>query len=205
MNASISSGSSRRYVFTGIAVLLLIILFISGCGAYNGMVTAEEEINKSWGAVQEQYQRRADLIPNLVATVKGYAKQEEKVLTEVVNARAKATQITLSQEILDDPQAFGKFEAAQGELSKALGRLLSVVESYPDLKSNQNFLALQSQIEGTENRIAVARGRYNESVQTFNTKIRRFPSSMFAGLFGFHEKPYFKATPGSETAPKVEF
>lgn len=201
MTASASSSTAGRYIFTGITVLLLLILLISGCGSYNGMVASEEEINKAWGSVEEQYQRRADLIPNLVATVKGFATHEEKVLTEVVEARAKATQVTVS----NDPLSFAQFESAQGELSKALSRLLTVVEAYPDLKSDQNFLALQSQIEGTENRIAVARGRYNEAVQTFNTKIRRFPARIYAGLFGFDEKPYFKSSPGSETAPKVEF
>lgn len=195
---------TKSLIVAGVVILALILLF-SGCGTYNSLVQSDQTVKKEWGEVQNQYQRRADLIPNLVNTVKGYAKHEEQVLTAVVEARARATQVTVGKDVIDDPESLRRFEQAQQELSGALGRLLAITENYPDLKANQNFLALQTQLEGTENRIAVARGRFNGVVQDYNTQVRRFPANIFAGIFGFHERPYFEATPGSETAPHVEF
>lgn len=186
-------------------VLLLVILFMWGKNVYNSLVTLNESVNQSWSQVENQYQRRADLIPNLVNTVKGYANFEKGVLTDVTNARARVGQMNVTPEVLNDPQAFQKFQAAQGELSGALSRLLVTVENYPELKANENFLQLQAQLEGTENRISVERRRFNETVQQYNTTIKLFPNSIFANFFGFHEKQYFKATAGSETPPKVEF
>ncbi|HKI78135.1 MAG TPA: LemA family protein [Ignavibacteriaceae bacterium] len=186
-------------------VLFLVILFVWGKNVYNNMVTLNETVTQSWSQVENQYQRRADLIPNLVNTVKGYANFERGVLTDVTNARAKVGQMTVTPEVLNDPAAFQKFQAAQGELSGALSRLLATVENYPDLKANENFLQLQAQLEGTENRISVERRRFNETVQKYNTTIKLFPNSIFANIFGFGEKQYFKATTGSEVPPKVEF
>ncbi len=186
-------------------LLIVAILVIWGINAYNNLVTLNESVNQSWSQVENQYQRRADLIPNLVNTVKGYANFEKSVLTEVTNARAKVGQITVTKEILDDPQAFQKFQAVQGQLSNAISRLLVTVENYPDLKANENFLQLQAQLEGTENRIAVERRKFNETVQNYNTSIKRFPNSVFANIFGFKDKQYFKAVAGAETPPKVEF
>jgi LemA protein len=190
-----------------IVVVIALLLLMSGCGTYNSLVNSQEKVNSAWGNVEALYQRRANLIPNLVNTVKGYAKQEQQVLTQVVEARAKATQaqVNVSPEVLDDTVAFRRFEQAQGELSSALSRLLSVTEAYPELKSSDLFLSLQSQLEGTENRIAVEQRKFNEVVQEYNTKVRRFPASIFAGIFGFHPKAYFKSAPGAEEAPKVEF
>ena len=176
-----------------------------GTGVYNSLVGGEESVRSAWSQVESQYQRRADLIPNLVNTVKGYAAQEKDVLLGVTEARAKVGQITVTKEVLEDADAFSKFQAAQDQFSSAISRLLAVAENYPNLKSNENFMALQTQLEGTENRIAVERKRYNEVVQDFNTKIRRFPASIVAGLTGFKEKQYFKAKEGAETAPEVKF
>lgn len=193
----------NKALWIGLGVVAIVILwFIS---AQNGLVNAEEEVNASWAQVQNQYQRRVDLIPNLVETVKGYAKQESSVLTEVTELRSRIGQMTISKEILDDPDAFAKFEQNQNQLAGALSRLLVVSENYPDLKSNQNFLALQSQLEGTENRIAVERMRFNKSVQSYNTRIRRFPTTIVAGLGGFRSKAYFQANAGAENAPAVKF
>jgi LemA protein len=186
-------------------VLLLIILFVWVKNVYNNLVTLNESVNQSWSQVENQYQRRADLIPNLVNTVKGYANFERGVLTDVTNARAKVGQMNVSPEVLNDPQAFQKFQSAQNELSGALSRLLVTVENYPDLKANENFLQLQAQLEGTENRISVERRRFNETVQSYNTNIKLFPNSIFANIFGFREKQYFQAIAGAETPPKVEF
>ncbi|MBL0173902.1 MAG: LemA family protein [Ignavibacteria bacterium] len=183
-------------------VFLLVVMYIS---SYNGLVTAEENVNGKWSQVENVYQRRLDLIPNLVETVKGFARQEEKVLTEVTELRASVGKMQVSKDLLNDPEAFSRFEAAQSQLSGALSRLLVVSENYPDLKSNQNFLALQSQLEGTENRISVERKRFIEAAQEYNAKIRRIPSSMVASIGGFKEKAYFKAAQGSEQAPKVSF
>jgi LemA protein len=187
-----------------VALGALVLIFLWGMGQYNGMVTAEENLSKSWANVESQYQRRADLIPNLVSTVKGYAKHEEGTLTAVVEARAKATQTVIDPTNMT-PESLQKYQAAQSEVSSALGRLLVTVEKYPDLKANQNFLELQAQLEGTENRISVERQRFNTDAQGFNTMIRKFPKNIIAGMFGFEKKAYFQAEAGSEKAPKVEF
>jgi LemA protein len=192
----------------GILIVIAIAgigLFLWGLGVYNGLVSQDEGVRSAWSQVETQYQRRMDLIPNLVETVKGFAAQEKGVFVGVAEARAKVGQITVTKEVLEDPNAFARFQQAQDGLSSALSRLMAVSENYPQLKSNENFMALQSQLEGTENRITVARTRYNETVQGFNTTIRRFPASMLAGMFGFKEKAYFAATAGAETAPKVSF
>lgn len=185
-------------VFFGIMVIWSIIV-------YNNLVTSEQNVIKQWAQVENQYQRRADLIPNLVNTVKGYADFEKQVLTDVVEARAKVGQFNVTPEVLNDPQAFQRFQSVQGELSSALSRLLAVVENYPELKANENFLQLQAQLEGTENRIAVERKRFNETVQEYNVSIKRFPATILASIFGFKEKQYFSAVQGAETPPKVEF
>jgi LemA protein len=186
-------------------LLVVIILVIWGVGAYNNLVTLNEEVDQTWGQVENQYQRRLDLIPNLVETVKGYAEFERGVLTDVTEARARVGQFNITPEVLENPAAFEQFQQAQGELTGALNRLLVTVENYPQLKANESFLQLQAQLEGTENRINVARNRFNEVVQRYNTNIKRFPTRFFAGIFGFNEKQYFRAAPGAETAPKVEF
>jgi LemA protein len=180
---------------------------VSLVGQYNRMVGLDEAVDSQWGNVENVYQRRADLIPNLVETVKGYAAHERETLEAVVKARAEATrmQAELDPESLNDPEVMRKFQAVQGELSSALGRLMVVIEKYPELKANEGFRDLQVQLEGTENRIAVERRRFNEQAQGFNTVIRRFPANLVAGMFGFSEKAYFEATEGAETAPKVEF
>ena len=181
-------------------------LGLTGCG-YNTIQSQDEAVKAAWSEVVNQYQRRADLIPNLVNTVKGYAAQEQTVLIGVTEARARATSIQVTPETLNDPAALSKFQAAQGELTQALSRLIAVAENYPDLKSNQNFLALQSQLEGTENRITVARNRYIESVQTFNATIRRFPVNLTAKVFGYDVKPNFTVENESSIAkpPAVDF
>lgn len=189
----------------GVVLLGVAILVSWGISAYNNMVSLDQTVIQQWAQVENQYQRRADLIPNLVNTVKGYADFEKDVLTKVTEARAKVSQFNITPELLNDPQAFAKFQSLQGELSGALSRLLVTVENYPQLKANENFLQLQAQLEGTENRISVERKKFNEVVQTYNTAIKRFPSSMLAGMFGFGEKQYFKAIQGADTAPKVEF
>jgi LemA protein len=186
-------------------LLIIIILVAWGVGAYNNLVTVNEEVNQTWGQVENQYQRRADLIPNLVNTVKGYADFERGVLTDVTEARARVGQFNVTPEVLNDPQAFQRFQQLQGELSGALSRLLVTVENYPQLKANENFLQLQAQLEGTENRITIARNRFNEVVQKYNTMIKRFPTAIFAGMFNFDEKQYFRSAPGSDVVPRVEF
>ncbi len=187
------------------SVLALIVLgFFWGFSSYNGMVSMQENVNSQWGNVQSQYQRRSDLIPNLVSTVKGYATHESSTLEAVVSARAKATQITVDPKNLT-PEKMQEFQASQGQVTSALGKLLMITENYPDLKANQNFLELQSQLEGTENRIAVERTRFNDLAREYNTKIKRAPSSIIANMFGFTEKPYFEAEKGSEIAPTVKF
>lgn len=168
------------------------------------MVTAEEGVQSAWSQVENVYQRRMDLIPNLVSTVKGYASHEAETLEGIVNARSKATQVTVDPENLT-PEELQKFNEAQGELSGALGKLLAITEAYPDLKANQNFLELQAQLEGTENRIATERKKFNEVAMGYNTLIRRFPKSIIASVFGFERKGYFEAQEGAENAPKVEF
>jgi LemA protein len=188
-----------------LVAVLLVSLSLAGCGV-NTIPTLEEQAKAAWSEVQNQYQRRADLIPNLVETVRGYAKQEQEVLTGVVEARAKATQVKVDASQLTDPAAIQRFQEAQGQLSGALGRLLAVVENYPDLKSNQNFLALQSQLEGTENRIAVARRDYIEAVRVYNTSLRTFPSMLWNALW-FGNDPFqnFTASDDAMQPPKVDF
>lgn len=188
-----------------LTIALSIISMLSGCG-YNTMQANEEGVFAAWGDVEASYQRRADLIPNLVEVVKGYAKHEADTLKAVTEARAKVGSMQISKQMINDPQAFQKFQQAQGELSGALSRLMVVVEKYPDLKANQNFLDLQNQLEGTENRINVARVRYNKAVQVFNTSIRTFPNSMTNSmLLHLARKEPFKAEEGAKVAPKVKF
>ncbi|PIW70855.1 MAG: LemA family protein [Ignavibacteriales bacterium CG12_big_fil_rev_8_21_14_0_65_30_8] len=188
-----------------VLVIFAVIIFVWGKNTYNNMVTLNETVTQSWSQVENQYQRRSDLIPNLVETVKGYANFEKSVLVDVTEARAKVSQLNVNKDVLNDPQAFQKFQALQGSLSGALSRLLVTVEKYPELKANQNFLSLQAQLEGTENRIAVERKRFNETVQNYNTTIKLFPASTVAGMFGFSPKQYFQSTPGTETPPAVKF
>ena len=189
-------------IIAGAVVVILVLWYIS---AQNNLVTMEENVNAKWSQVENVYQRRLDLIPNLVATVKGYADQEKELLTEITELRSRVGQMNVSSDILNDPAAFERFQQAQGQLGGALSRLLVVSENYPDLKSNQNFLALQNQLEGSENRIAVERKRFIEAVQEYNTAIRRFPASLVAGIGGFSKKANFTAAEGAEQAPKVEF
>lgn len=193
----------------GLTVLLIVAAVVLGIflwvkGAYNKMVTADEGVQAAWAQVENVYQRRADLIPNLVATVKGYAQHESETLENVVAARAKATQTLVDPSDLSE-EAIARFNEAQGELSSALGRLLMIQENYPDLKANQQFLELQAQLEGTENRISTERMKFNETAKAYNTLIRKFPDNILASVFGFEKKAYFEAQAGAETAPKVEF
>ena len=192
-----------KKIVTLLVVAVAFVMSLSSC-SYNGMVEAEEQVNAQWAKVENQYQRRADLIPNLVNTVKGYAAHESSTLEAVVEARSKATQMTVDAENLD-AESLQKFQEAQGELSQALGRLLSITENYPDLKANENFRDLQAQLEGTENRISTERGRYSEMVASYNAMIRKFPGIITAKIFGFDAKPQFAAEAGSEKAPVVEF
>lgn len=191
-----------------VAILIIAVVFICLFGwvksNYNGMVKEEENVKSAWAQVENVYQRRADLIPNLVATVKGYAEHESSTLEAVVAARAKATQVTVDTDNLSE-ESISRFQSAQGELGNAVSRLLMSVENYPDLKANQNFLELQAQLEGTENRISTERMKYNEAAQAYNVMIRSFPQNLLASMFNFESKGYFKAAEGSETAPKVEF
>ena len=193
----------------GIITIIIIVVVVLAIyawikGSYNGMVQRQESVEAQWAQVENVYQRRADLIPNLVATVKGYAAHEEGTLTAVIEARAKATSITVDPSELD-PEDIAKFQAAQDQLSGALSRLLVSVEQYPDLKANENFLALQSQLEGTENRITVERQKFNDRAREYNQYIRMFPRNIIANMFDFDKVGYFKAQAGAETAPKVEF
>lgn len=187
-----------------IVVALIGICVVWAVGRYNTMVTLQENVENAWGQVQNQYQRRADLIPNLVATVKGYAKQEMETYTAVQEARSKATQITIDPSHIT-PEQLTAFQQAQGELSQALGRLLAVAEAYPELHANVDFLKLMDQLEGTENRTTYARNIFNEEAKAFNTFIRRFPNNIIASMFGFEKKPYFEAEESAQKAPKVEF
>lgn len=188
----------------GVILLIFACTNFYGCG-YNTLVTMQESVNSAWSQVENQYQRRADLIPNLVKTVQGAADFEKSVLTEVTDARSRVGQMKITADDLSDPEKFQKFQQAQDQLSSALSRLLVVAENYPQLKSNESFLQLQSQLEGTENRIAVERRRFNETVQAYNTEVRSFPSLIMAKIFGFKEKEYFKSVAGSEKAPDVNF
>ena len=192
-------------IVVGVIVLIVVIGFATLFGVYNGFVAADQAVSEKWAQVQNVYQRRADLIPNLVETVKGFAAQEKSVLEAVTQARASAGSIKATPELLNDPAAFKKFQDAQNQLSGALSRLLVTVERYPELKSNQNFLALQSQLEGTENRITVERQRFNEAVRDYNTKIKLMPWAVVARVAGFKEKAFFESAPGSEVVPKVKF
>ncbi len=189
----------------GVIVLIAIGLVSWATGVYNSLVRLDEQVAQSWAQVQNQYQRRADLIPNLVEVVKGYAAHEREVFEKVAEARSSVGKLEVTPEVLNNPQAFQRFQQAQGELSSALSRLLAVAENYPQLKANENFLQLQAQLEGTENRIAVERRRFNEVVQGYNIRVRTFPTSLLAGMFGFGEKQYFQAEPGAEKVPKVQF
>ncbi|MCC8134384.1 MAG: LemA family protein [Tannerellaceae bacterium] len=195
---------SKKILWIAIPIIVILLLFGWVKGMYNNMVTHDETVKTAWSQVENQYQRRMDLIPNLVNTVKGYASHERETLESVINARAKATQTTIDPDNLTE-ESINRFQAAQGELSSALSRLMVVLERYPDLKANQNFLELQAQLEGTENRIAVERKRFNETAQQYNTYIRSFPNNIFAGMFGFTPKAYFTAESGAERAPVVEF
>lgn len=188
-----------------IVFVVIVIPILYGVSKYNGFVTQNEDINGKWAQVETQYQRRTDLIPNLVNTVKGYANFEQKTLTDVIEARSKVAQMNVTKEVLDNPAAFQKFQQSQSQLSGSLSRLMLVVEKYPDLKANENFKSLMTQLEGTENRISVARGDFNIVVQAYNVTIKKFPSVIFAGIFGFREKQYFQAEQGAEKAPKVDF
>ena len=196
----------KSWIIIGVIVLFVIIVFSSLKGTYNGLVTKEENVNKKWADVQGAYQRRTDLIPNLVSTVKGYAKFEQETLIKVIEQRANATKPTINLDATKlDANTLAQFQKTQDELGSSLSRLMVVVEKYPDLKANQNFLQLQAQLEGTENRINVERRNFNESVQIFNSSLRSFPTNILAGIFGFSQKPYFAAQAGAENAPKVEF
>ena len=193
----------------GLIILIAVAAVVLGIffwfqGNYNNMVKMDEGVQAAWSQVENVYQRRADLIPNLVATVKGYASHEQQTLEGVISARSKATQITVDPEDLTSEQ-LAKYQKAQGELGSALGKLLAITENYPDLKANTNFLELQAQLEGTENRITVERKKFNDAARVYNTTIRQFPKNIVAGMFGFEKKPYFEAQEGAQQAPKVEF
>ena len=189
---------------TIIVIALVAIAAIWGVSAYNGLVKMDEGVNTAWSNVENQYQRRADLIPNLVNTVKGYAAHEKETLEAVMSARSKATQMTIDADNLT-PEKLQEYQKAQGEIGSALGRLLAITENYPDLKANQNFMELQAQLEGTENRITVERQKFNNVAKEYNTGIRKFPKNILAGMFGFERKAYFEANEGADKAPVVEF
>ncbi len=194
----------KSWIIIGVIIIAVVILFRLFVSPYNNMVKMEEGVTSQWAQVENVYQRRADLIPNLVNTVKGYATFEKETLTQVIEARSRATQVTVNPENLT-PEALQQFQQAQGGLSSALSRLMVVVERYPELKANQNFLELQAQLEGSENRIAVERNKFNETVQRYNAYIRSFPNNIVASIFNFEKKPYFEAEKGAETVPEVKF
>ena len=191
--------------FYFIVIGLAIFLLFSGISTNNRLVEQEEAVNSAWAQVENQYQRRADLIPNLVNTVKGAADFEQETLTDVIEARSKATSVQINADDLNNPQKFAQFQQAQSQLSGALSRLLVTVERYPELKANQNFRDLQTQLEGTENRIATERKRFNDIARNYNTSVRKFPASIFANILGFEQKAYFQADAGAEDAPTVDF
>ncbi|MFC2086644.1 LemA family protein [Bacteroidota bacterium] len=195
---------NRKWIIIGIILIFLLIIYSSVRNTYNQMVALSESVEKQWSDVENQFQRRADLIPNLVNTVKGYADFEQETLTEVIEARSKATSVNINPENLTS-ESLQQFQQVQAGLSGALSRLLVVIERYPDLKANQNFLELQAQLEGTENRISVERRKFNESTRAYNTYIKQFPKNIYAGIFNFDARPYFEAEQGSEVTPKVEF
>ena len=193
---------------TVLIIVAVCVLGLFSCykNTYNSLVSLDEGVSSQWAEVQNQYQRRLDLIPNLVSTVKGYAKHESDVFTQVAEARASAGgQVNISDQVLNDPNAFAKYQEVQDNLSSSLQRLLMVTENYPELKADQNFLSLQDQLEGTENRITVARNRYNDAARSYNTKVRSFPSNIIASMSGFVTKSYFAASSEAQSAPKVEF
>ncbi len=194
----------KSYIILIVIAAVILCIFFWFKGTYNNMVNTRENVAAQWSNVENQYQRRLDLIPNLVSTVKGYAAHEENTLTEVINARAKATQMQISIDQLDET-TLKKLNNVQSELSSALSRLMAISENYPNLKANQNFLDLHAQLEGTENRIAVERRKFNDVARNYNSYIRQFPRNILAGMFGFTPKPYFEANAGAENAPKVEF
>ena len=194
----------KSYIILIVIAVIILSIFFWFKNTYNGMVTMQENVSAQWSNVENQYQRRLDLIPNLVNTVKGYAEHEQNTLNRVVEARAKATQMQINLDNLDEA-TMKKLNAVQGELSTALSRLMAISENYPDLKANENFRDLQAQVEGTENRIAVERRKFNDTARAYNTSIRQFPKNMLAGMFGFTPKPYFEANAEAENAPKVEF
>ncbi len=194
----------KSWIIIGVIIIVAFILYGWFKGTYNTMVTMDEAVKSQWAQVENVYQRRADLIPNLVNTVKGYATHEKETLEGVIEARSKATSVNIDANNLT-PETFARFQQAQQGLTQALSKLMVVVERYPDLKANQNFLELQAQLEGTENRIAVERKKFNEVTQQYNTYIKLFPKNMLAGMFGFQQKPYFKAQEGSEKVPEVQF
>ncbi|MBI3005029.1 MAG: LemA family protein [Ignavibacteriales bacterium] len=196
---------NKTAVILGAIGFVILIVVWWGVSTFNGLVSADEAIKSAWSQVENQYQRRYDLIPNLVETVRGFAKQERQVLENVTAARASVGQLKVTPEVLRDPEAFARFQKAQDGLSSALSRLLVVAENYPNLKSNENFLTLQSQLEGTENRISVERKRFNETVQDYNVRIRRFPGSVVAGFGGFREAQYFQSAAEAEKVPEVKF
>lgn len=187
-----------------ITIVVIALVAIWGISSYNGLVSMDENVSNSWANVETQYQRRSDLIPNLVNTVKGYAKHESQTLEAVMAARSQATQVKIDPSNCT-PQQLAAYQKAQGDVTTALGKLLAITESYPDLKANQNFLELQSQLEGTENRINVARKDFNDTAKKYNTSLRRFPRNIIASMFGFEKRNYFEAEAGAEKAPKVEF
>ncbi len=194
----------KKWIVIAVIVIVVIVIYSSFKGSYNNMVDFNESVENQWAQVENVYQRRADLIPNLVNTVKGYAEHEKKTLTDVISARAKATSVNIDPSNLTTA-SLQQFQQAQAGLSSALSKLMVVVEKYPDLKANQNFLELQAQLEGTENRIANERRKFNDATKIYNVFIKKFPKNIYASIFGFEEKPYFKAQEGSEKAPVVEF
>lgn len=200
-----------KKISKGLVALIVVIVCVLGIfsfykNTYNSLVSLDEDVSASWAEVQNQYQRRLDLIPNLVSTVKGYAKHESEVFTQVSEARSKAGgQINISDEVLNDPEAFARYQQIQDNLGASLQRLLMVTEQYPELKADQNFLALQDQLEGTENRITVARNRFNDIAKGYNKRVRQFPASIIANMSGFRTRPYFTASAEAQSAPKVEF
>lgn len=187
-----------------ITIVVIVLVAIWGISSYNGLVSMDENVSNQWANVETQYQRRSDLIPNLVNTVKGYAKHESETLESVMQARSQATQVKIDPSNCT-PQQLAAYQKAQGDVTTALGKLLAITENYPDLKANQNFLELQSQLEGTENRINVARKDFNDTAKKYNTSLRRFPRNIVASMFGFEKRNYFEAEAGAEKAPKVEF
>lgn len=195
---------SKGWIILIVVVGIIILVISWGTRSYNNLVSQQENVNQAWAQVENVYQRRADLIPNLVNTVKGVANFEQKTLTDVIEARAKATSVQVNPDKLDEA-SIQKFQSAQDNLSSSLARLMVVVENYPQLKATQNFMELQSQLEGTENRITVERQKFNQAAQTYNTLVRKFPSSIFAGIFGFEKKGYFEAAEGADKAPEVQF